>query len=115
MLAGGPSLLIRGVPPMLHVGNVRVPVCSGISRRSFFQVGAAGLGGISLPAWMRLKEAGAADESRASVRNCITLFLVGSPGHLDTWDLKPEAPSDIRGKFSPIATNVPGIDICEHF
>jgi hypothetical protein len=100
---------------MLHLGDVPVPLCDRLSRRSFLQVGAAGLGGIGLPQWLRMQQAGAADANRAKFRNCITLFLVGSPGALDTWDLKPEAPADIRGKFQPIATNVPGIDICEHF
>ncbi|MEX0714759.1 MAG: DUF1501 domain-containing protein [Pirellulales bacterium] len=100
---------------MLHVGDASVPVCSGVSRRSFLQIGAAGMAGLSLPAMARLAEAGAVDESRQKFRNCITLFLVGSPGHSDTWDLKPEAPADVRGKFKPIPTNVPGIDICEHF
>src|SRR5205085_10243962 len=47
--------------------------------------------------------------------NCILLFLVGGPSQLDTWDLKPEAPAAVRGPFRPIRTNVPGIDICEHF
>lgn len=100
---------------MLHIGDVKVPVCEGISRRSFLQVGAAGLGGLGLSSLARLETARAADTSSAKIRNCISLFLVGSPGHLDTWDLKPEAPADVRGKFQPIQTNVPGIDICEHF
>lgn len=99
---------------MLHVGNVKVPLCSGMTRRSFLHAGAATLAGLSLPGLMRLQEAGAV-QGDAKIRNVITLFLVGSPGHLDTWDMKPDAPEDIRGKFKPIATNVPGIQICEHF
>ena len=51
------------------------------------------------------------DESSGRVKNCITLFLVGSPGHIDTWDMKPDAPDDIRGAFKPISTNVTGIQI----
>ncbi len=100
---------------MLHIGHERVPVCSGPNRRSFLQAGATALAGLSLPNLMRLESLGAIDDSKAKIKNCITLFLVGSPGHLDTWDMKPEAPSDVRGKFKPIATNVAGIDICEHF
>ena len=100
---------------MLHLGHEKVPVCSGVSRRSFLQAGTAGMAGLSLPAALQLEAAGAVDASKAKIKNCITLFLVGSPGHLDTWDMKPEAPSDIRGKFKPVATNVQGIDICEHF
>ena len=102
---------------MLHVGNERVPMCSGHgpTRRSFLQAGSAGLVGLSLPAWMSLDASGAVDQSQQKIRNCITIFLVGSPGQHDTWDMKPEAPAEIRGKFKPIDTNVPGIQICEHF
>ena len=76
---------------MLHIGHEKVPVCSGPSRRSFLQAGAAGLAGISLPNFMQLEASGAVDYSKAKIKNCITLFLVGSPGHLDTWDMKPDA------------------------
>jgi len=102
---------------MIHVGNERVPVCEGhgFNRRSFLQAGATGLAGMTLPNLLALEEAGAVDASKARIRNCITLFLVGSPGHIDTWDMKPEAPAQTRGAFQPIRTNVPGIDICEHF
>ena len=100
---------------MLNIGSTRVPVCSGLDRRSFLQAGSATLGGLSLPGLMNLQASGAVDPSKARIKNCITLFLVGSPGHVDTWDMKPEAPEDIRGAFKPIDTNVPGIQICEHF
>jgi len=100
---------------MLGIGDVRVPVCDGVTRRSFLVAGSAGIGGLSLPGMMTLEAAGAVDPSKSEIRNCITIFLVGSPGHLDTWDMKPEAPAEIRGKFQPIDTNVPGIQICEHF
>ena len=99
---------------MLNVGNVKVPVCHGFTRRSFLRAGTAGLAGLALPDLFRLQAAGA--ETRpARIRNCITIFLVGSPGHLDTWDMKPDAPAEVRGKFKPIDTNVPGLRICEHF
>jgi hypothetical protein len=100
---------------MLRIGDVRVPVCHGVTRRSFLEAGTAGLAGLSLPAVLSLEAAGAVDAAKAEIRNCITIFLVGSPGHLDTWDMKPEAPAEIRGKFKPIETNVSGIQICEHF
>ena len=102
---------------MFHVGHEKVPMCSGHgpTRRSFLQAGSAGLMGLSLPAWMSLEASGAVDQSQQKIRNCITIFLVGSPGQHDTWDMKPEAPAEIRGKFKPIDTNVPGIQICEHF
>jgi uncharacterized protein (DUF1501 family) len=73
------------------------------------------MAGLTLPNWLRLHAAGYVDEKKAKIRNCITLFLVGSPGHIDTWDMKPDAPEDIRGKFKPMSTSVPGVQICEHF
>ena len=100
---------------MLHIGHEKVPACGGSSRRSFLTAGATGLAGLSLPGWFTFEAAGAVVELKAKIRNCITIFLVGSPGHLDTWDMKPEAPDDVRGKFRPIETNVPGVQICEHF
>jgi hypothetical protein len=99
---------------MIHVGQANVPLCDGVSRRSFLQAGATAMG-LSLPTAMELEAAGAVDPKKQKIKNCITLFLVGSPGHLDTWDMKPDAPADIRGKFKPISTAVPGVQICEHF
>ena len=86
-----------------------VPFCEGLTRRDFLRAGtlAAGSVGLSL--------AGVQAADRARERNCILLFLVGGPSQLDTWDPKPNAPSHIRGPFRPIQTNVPGIQICEHF
>src|SRR5262249_21914032 len=52
---------------------------------------------------------------RPSIKNCITIFLVGSPGQNDTWDMKPDAPAEVRGRVAPIATNVTGRGICERF
>ncbi|MSQ93851.1 MAG: DUF1501 domain-containing protein [Gemmataceae bacterium] len=100
---------------MLNIGNEKVSLCSGLTRRSFLQVGVAGMAGMWLPDLMKLEAQGSVDGSRARIKNCITIFLVGSPGHLDTWDLKPQAPSEVRGKYNPIRTNVNGIQICEHF
>lgn len=100
---------------MLNIGSAPVRLCEGMTRRSFLQVGTAGMAGLTLPALFGLQQAGAVDTARAKIKNCITLFLVGSPGHLDTWDMKPNAPEDIRGAFRPIKTNVNGIHVCEHF
>lgn len=89
-----------------------VQFCDGMTRRDFLRAGALGAGavGLSLADLARL---GAADKSKQM--NCILLFLVGAPSQLDTWDLKPDAPDTVRGPFKPIKTNVPGIEICEHF
>jgi uncharacterized protein (DUF1501 family) len=91
-----------------------VEQCNGLTRRDFLRVGAitAGTVGLSLADLGRLQEAGAANGNDI---NCIILFLVGGPSQLDTWDLKPAAPEHIRGPFRPIRTNVPGIQIGEHF
>src|SRR5882762_2354236 len=98
---------------MLNVGNVGVPLCQGVTRRSFLRLGSAGMAGLVLPNLIGLEAAGAVNENKAKIKNCITIFLVGSPGQLDTWDMKPDAPAEVRGKFKPIKTNVNGVQICE--
>jgi hypothetical protein len=88
--------------------------CDGITRRSFLRVGSLGLGGLTLSALLRAesqaREAGAAPR-RKSV---ILVWLAGGPSHIDMYDLKPQAPAEIRGEFGPIATSVAGIQISEH-
>ncbi|MBS0261180.1 MAG: DUF1501 domain-containing protein [Planctomycetes bacterium] len=87
---------------------------SPLSRRDFLRIGGlsiGGLGGLGLPDLLRLQAAGTA---RQQVRSVIMICLPGGPSHLETYDLKPDAPLDYRGEFRPIATNVPGFDICEH-
>src|SRR5262249_40647143 len=69
----------------------------------------------TLPELFRLQAGESYKPKNEQIRNCITIFLVGSPGHLDTWDMKPDAPAEVRGKFKPAPTKVPGIQICEHF
>jgi hypothetical protein len=100
---------------MLNIGRERVPLCDGVSRRAFLRVGTAGLATMALPNLLRLEAANTAGQNQTKIRNCITIFLVGSPGHLDTWDMKPDAPAEVRGKFKPTKTNVTGVQICEHF
>ena len=81
-------------------------------RRDFLRIGALGLGGLMLPDVLRLQaEAGTGKKPRAVIMVC----LAGGPSHLDMYDLKPDAPSEVRGEFKPIKTNVPGFDICELF
>ena len=100
---------------MLNIGKERVPLCSGPSRRGFLQLGVAGMAGMWLPDLLTMEANGSVNDSRARIKNCITIFLVGSPGHIDTWDMKPNAPEEVRGKYQPIQTNATGIQICEHF
>ncbi len=91
-----------------------VTSCDGVTRRDFLRVGALSAGAVGL-SLTDLNLLGAAPSFGSSDVNCILLFLVGGPSQLDTWDLKPEAPTDIRGPFRPTRTNVPGIHLCEHF
>jgi hypothetical protein len=85
----------------------------GLTRRDLLRAGVASAGviGLSLADQARLR----ADSGKSDAANCILLFLVGGPSHLDTWDLKPNAPDNVRGPFRPIQTSVPGVHICEHF
>jgi len=81
-------------------------------------VGSVGLLGLTLPELLRAQTL-AADRGLSSpvrkAKACIMLFMWGGPAHQDTWDLKPNAPDEVRGEFRPIDTQVPGIQICEHF
>jgi len=90
-----------------------VEFCDGVSRRDFLHAGALGAFGLTLPQLLGLKARGAVDKNKDV--NCILLMLVGGPSQLDTWDLKPDAPAEIRGPHKPIKTNVPGIEISEIF
>src|ERR1041385_7378448 len=86
--------------------------CDGLSRRSFLQVGGLALGGLAFSDWLRLRAAGAVAGGARS-KSVIMICLGGGPSHLDTYDLKPGAPSEFRGEFRPIPTNVPGMEISE--
>jgi uncharacterized protein (DUF1501 family) len=83
------------------------------SRRWFLQTGLAGLAGLSLPDLLRCRAEGAVKDA-ASRKAVILIWLSGGPSHLDTWDPKPDAPSEVRGPFGSIATRVPGVRVCEH-
>jgi hypothetical protein len=84
--------------------------CGGISRRDFLEIGALGAVGLTLPAYLAAREEGRVqDDDRA----CILIFNLGAPSHLDTFDMKPEAPAEIRGPFRPISTVSPEIQISE--
>src|SRR6516165_11454408 len=80
--------------------------CDGISRREFLQIGGLGTAGLALPELFRAQAA--APGQRRPARACILLFMGGGPPQMDTFDLKPDAPAEVRGQFPPIATSVPG-------
>src|SRR5438309_1757138 len=96
---------------MLTIYGTPSRFCDGISRRNFLKIGALGLGGLTLP---QLLQAEAQSGIRRSHKAIIMIYLPGGPPHQDMFDIKTEAPSEIRGEFKPIKTNVPGIQICEH-
>ncbi len=86
--------------------------CDGLSRRDFLHAGSLGMLGLGLS---QLEQARADGHAADRDVNCILLFLVGGPSQLDTWDMKPDAPSEVRGPFRPIATKVPGVQVSEVF
>jgi hypothetical protein len=88
--------------------------CDGVSRRGFLKIGGLTCGAASLTLADVLR-AEAASPGGSSHKSIINIFLAGGPPHQDMWDIKTEAPSEIRGEFKPISTNVPGIEICEVF
>ncbi|HVX63315.1 MAG TPA: DUF1501 domain-containing protein [Pirellulales bacterium] len=92
--------------------DARRSFCDGVTRRSFLKVGGMALGGLSLPQLLA-REAQAGPGMRH--KSIINVFLPGGPPHQDMWDIKSQAPAEIRGEFEAIKTNVPGIEICELF
>ena len=95
---------------MLTIPGGSQRFCHSFSRRNVLKIGGLAFGGLSVA---RLLEAEAASGIGRSHKAIIMVFLPGGPPHLDMWDLKPDAPSEIRGEFDPIPTNVAGIQICE--
>jgi Protein of unknown function (DUF1501) len=102
---------------MLRLLGSRKTLCDGLTRRDLLHTGALGLLGVTLGDLLAPRPAGAGESAPASfgkAKACILLYLYGAPSQLETFDLKPDAPSDVRGDFNPIATRVPGVQICEH-
>src|SRR5258708_3838854 len=105
------SVSSKGEFTMLTIWVPKQRFCDGISRRNFLKIGAFGAG-LSLAEMLRL---GATAQGKTSPRAAIMIYLPGGPSHMDMYDLKPDAPAEFRGEFKPIATNVAGVQICEHF
>jgi hypothetical protein len=87
--------------------------CDGFSRRSFLQVGVAGMASVGLPQILRAKEESAQLGHSHKDTAVILIWLDGGPGHMDMYDMKPEAPTEYRGLWKPVPTSVPGFDITE--
>jgi hypothetical protein len=95
-------------------GEGSVRTCDGVTRRDFLQVGALGAVGLSLADLQALQAAGAVKNGHDN-RAVIMIFNLGAPSQIDCFDMKPEAPAEIRGPFKPVATKAPGLDISEIF
>src|SRR5206468_7079583 len=108
-------LLPRG-PVMfrLNLGST-ARYCDGLSRRSFLQLGVAGMAAVGLPGLLRAKEESAKTLGHTKNTSVILIWLDGGPGHMDMYDMKPDAPAEYRGLWKPIRTKVPGFDITEMF
>jgi hypothetical protein len=109
---------------MLSILGSTQHACDRISRREMLRIGGLGTLGLSLPAWLEARAAAASPSrlARSSTsghampaKACILIYMWGGPAHQDTWDLKPEGPSAVRGEFQPIETSAPGMLISEHF
>jgi len=96
---------------MLDVIGGRYGACDGISRRNFLRIGAIGLGGLTLPGLLRARASAAGGPAKDTA--VIQVLLSGGPSHMDTYDLKPDAPREFRGEFRPIPTHVGGLSVCE--
>jgi len=95
---------------MLNFLGSKRRFCDGLTRRDLLRVGGLGALGLSLPDLLRLRAHGA---TRSAPKSVIMVWLNGGPTQIDMYDLKPDAPAEIRGEFKPIQTSVPGFDICE--
>ena len=96
---------------MLTIYGRRSRFCDGVSRRNFIKIGALGLGGLALPQILQAEAKAGIGKSHKAI---IMIYLPGGPPHQDMFDIKVDAPQEIRGEFKPISTKVPGIQICEH-
>src|SRR5688572_30619060 len=93
-------------------GKGSTHTCDGLTRRDFLHAGALSAIGLSLPQLMTLKARGAVAPEHDD-RSVIMIFNLGAPSHVDLFDMKPDAPAEIRGPFKPISTTAPDIQISE--
>jgi len=105
---------------MITIPGRAIQNCEGLTRREWLRIGGlTGIGGLGIGVADQLaaRALGSHDDRKSSfgrAKSCIVLFMFGAPAHQDTWDMKPGAPSEVRSEFRPIATSVPGTQICEH-
>lgn len=94
------------------ISRAKTHTCNGVTRRDFLQVGTLGAVGLSLPQYLAAKESGAVDPKHDN-KACIMIFNLGAPSHIDTFDMKPDAPAEIRGPFKPIDTKSDEFQVSE--
>ena len=106
---------------MLSILSRGIRLCDGLNRREALRVGGLGALGLGLPELLAARTSrgeeiapAAASRTFGRAKHCILLYMWGGPPHLDTFDMKPDAPVEIRGEFAPISTNVPGMHVCDH-
>src|SRR6266536_306731 len=101
---------------MLSCLGRRVRLCDGLTRREVLRVGGLGFAGLLWADLLRARASAGKPAARTfgKAKACVLVFNYGGPSHLDLWDLKPDAPREVRGEFQPAATRVPGIAITEH-
>src|SRR6516165_9648749 len=103
---------------MLRILGSPKRLCDGWSRRDLLWAGGLGLFGLGLSDYLRLADAQAATQKNVAksfgrAKSCILLYLYGSPSQLETFDMKPDAPVEIRGELKPIRSSLHGLDVCE--
>src|SRR5262245_32361518 len=98
---------------MITIPGAPSRFCDGVSRREFLQIGGLGAAGLALPDLLRARAQAATTQARGvgRAKACILLFMGGGPPQMDTFDLKPDAPVEVRGEFQPTATSVTGTRI----
>lgn len=97
---------------MLRITGQGTRLCDGITRREILRVGGLAFGGLTLADVLRSRAAAGSMAGRP--KSVIMIWLRGAMSHIDSFDMKPNAPAEIRGEFQPIATNLSGVQVCEH-
>jgi Protein of unknown function (DUF1501) len=104
---------------MLSINGPSLSTCQGVSRRKLLTAGGLGFLGLTLADLLRGQAEAAATRKKSpstfgKAKSCLIIYLSGGASHHDTFDMKPDAPAEVRGEFNPIASNVPGMQLCEH-
>lgn len=102
---------------MIGITATRARRCEGMTRREWLYLGGLAPAALALPQVLASESRGAETRTsglRRKAKSCLIIFMEGGPSHLDLWDMKPEAPLEVRGEFQPIRTTVPGLHVCEH-